>query len=365
MSRALPAPPFLALGALSLVAGLWAGLLRLPLPLPAPHAQLAAAHGLLMAGAFLGTVISAERAAALDGRPLLWLPALLHGAGGLMLLAGPLLLPPADAWHAASLLLVAGALGLLALSAAVLRRQPVFFNQVMGLGALALAVAHLQLWRGGSALAATPWWAAFLTLTIAGERLELNRLLQPARGAALAFRGILLLLVAALALAPVSLEAAARVQGAGHLLLGLWLARHDIARHTVKLGGLARFAALCLLSGYAWLALAGLLALAGPFQAAGPWHDAALHTLFLGFVFAMIFGHAPIIVPALTGRAVRVGALSYAPLFLLHAGLLLRVAGDLAGAAWARQVGGASNVAAILLFLVLLLAALEKRTTAA
>ena len=31
-------------------------------------------------------------------------------------------------------------------------------------------------------------------------------------------------------------------------------------------------------------------------------HDALLHAPFLGFVMAMIFGHAPVVFPALTGR---------------------------------------------------------------
>jgi hypothetical protein len=36
---------------------------------------------------------------------------------------------------------------------------------------------------------------------------------------------------------------------------------------------------------------------------------------------------------------------------LLHAGLLLRVAGDVLGASWAWQAGGVLNVIALLLFL--------------
>jgi hypothetical protein len=43
----------------------------------------------------------------------------------------------------------------------------------------------------------------------------------------------------------------------------------------------------------------------------------------------MIFGHAPIIFPALTGRAVRFSRFFYVYLFLLHLSLLLRQIGDL------------------------------------
>jgi hypothetical protein len=44
----------------------------------------------------------------------------------------------------------------------------------------------------------------------------------------------------------------------GVALLGLvwWLVAHDVARRTIRAGGLARFMAGCLLAGYAWLAVA-------------------------------------------------------------------------------------------------------------
>jgi len=360
IGRRLPAPPFLLPGLLALGGGLWAGLLRLPLDLPTPHAALAGAHGPLMAGAFLGTVISVERAAALGGRPSHWLAPLLHGLGGLALLAGPLWLPASQTFLLAAWLLAGGAAGLLALSLAVWRRQPVFFNQVMALGAGAQLLAHLLLAGTGSVVAATPGWIGFLVLTITGERLELNRLLRPSPAAQRLIRLLLLLLVVALGLSGWHLEAGTRLLGLSLAGVAVWLARNDLARRTVRLGGLARYTGLCLLSGYGWLAVSGLLMLAGPFQGAGPWRDASLHSLFLGFVFAMIFGHAPIIVPALTGLAVRLNRGFHAALALLHGGLLLRVAGDLAGQPAWRAHGGELGAASILLFLGVLLASLRR-----
>ncbi|MFB9895270.1 hypothetical protein [Planobispora takensis] len=57
-------------------------------------------------------------------------------------------------------------------------------------------------------------------------------------------------------------------------------------------------ARLPLLAGYGWLATAGILWAASGL-AAGPYlYDAALHALFLGFVMSMVFGHAPVILPA-------------------------------------------------------------------
>jgi hypothetical protein len=85
------------------------------------------------------------------------------------------------------------------------------------------------------------------------------------------------------------------VAGAGCLAIALWLLRFDIARKTIRQKGLPRFAATCLLSGYVWLGVSGLLGLLQGAVIAGPRYDAFLHTVLIGFVISMIFGHAPII----------------------------------------------------------------------
>ncbi|MBF6612481.1 MAG: hypothetical protein IVW55_05070 [Chloroflexi bacterium] len=74
----------------------------------------------------------------------------------------------------------------------------------------------------------------------------------------------------------------------------LWLLRQK---------GVTRFIAASLLAGYAWLMLAGALGLLFGGVAAGPRYDALLHSIFLGFAFSMIFPHAPVILPAVTGLA--------------------------------------------------------------
>jgi hypothetical protein len=70
----------------------------------------------------------------------------------------------------------------------------------------------------------------------------------------------------------------------------------------------------------------------------------------------MIFAHAPIIVPAVTGLAVPFHNGFYLPLALLQASLALRVAGDLGAGFTLRQWGGLLNEVAILLFLAVLVA---------
>ncbi len=79
----------LLLGMSSLVAGVWGGLVRLPLnlPLPGGNAYWITYHGPLMVCGFLGTVIALERAVGL-GRWWMYLPPLLAGSGAVLALTG-------------------------------------------------------------------------------------------------------------------------------------------------------------------------------------------------------------------------------------------------------------------------------------
>ncbi len=335
--------PLLALGMVALLAGLWGGLLRLGWPLLAPPAPLAALHGPLMISGFLGTVIALERAVALGrlwayGAPLatgLGVLALVAGAPGT---TGPLLMTLGSAW-------------LVVVGVALLGRQPALPTLVMTLGA-GVWLGGQILWLAGAPVhRAAPWWAGFLVLTIAAERLELSRLVRVAPTARVVFLAGVAGVLAGLALATVAHGAGVRLAGAGLLVLAAWLARHDVARRTVRQPGLTRFIALCLLSGYCWLGVSGALAVLAGGAAAGPRYDAFLHALLLGFVFSMIFGYAPVIFPAVVGWRVPFAPRFYVHLCLLHATLALRVAGDLLGSATARDWGGLGNVLALLLFL--------------
>ena len=117
------------------------------------------------------------------------------------------------------------------------------------------------------------------------------------------------------------------------------------------MSGLQRYIAVCLLSGYVWLGFSGLLAVTiGP-QGAGFLYDAMLHAIFVGYVFSMVFGHAPIILPAVIGTQLVYHPGFYLPLTLLHLSLLVRISGDLGYSVNMRLAGGLLNAASILLFL--------------
>jgi hypothetical protein len=340
--------PLLLLALLALLAGLWAGLIRLGWNLPPVQPAWVAEHGPLMISGFLGTLVSLERALALAAVIRSRLPyaaPLLTALGSLALLLG---LPEAVGRG----LMALGSLALVDIYIVINRRQPNWPHAVMGVGALLWFVGNLLWLVGQPIFRAVPWWLAFLVLTVAGERLELARVLLLRRAAWLSFLACGALVVAGLLLSLAAETVGIQLAGLGLLALGAWLLRFDLARRTVRQTGLTRYIALCLLPGYGWLAAAGLswMIWADRFNA-GPWYDAMLHAVTLGFIISMIFGHAPLILPAVTGRALPYQSYFYSHVVLLHAALVLRVIGDLAAQPGLRQWGGLLTAIAILLFL--------------
>lgn len=69
-----------------------------------------------------------------------------------------------------------------------------------------------------------------------------------------------------------------------------------------------------------------------------------LHALFLGFVFGMIFGPAPVIFPAVLGRPIAYGPRFDGHVLLLHASPALQVIVVRPGRADLRRWGGMLNV---------------------
>jgi len=336
--------PLMALAIVALFAGLWGGLLRMGVQLQTGGASLAELHGPLMTLGFLGTLIALERAVALRSAWVYVAP-LAAGVGALTALA----LPGSSLGPA--LLALAGAT-LLAAHVAIDRRQRSLHNAIMGLGALAWCGAVAWWLAGGAVFRFTPLLAAFLVLTIVGERLELSRTRRLPGALPRLWLAVAVSAFAAGLL--VSLQAerlGLAIAGAGLLLQALWLARYDVARRTVRMAGVTRYMAVALLAGYVWLGVGGALWIAGdPALAVGFAYDASLHAIFLGFVMSMVFAHAPVIVPAVLGVKLPYRRRLYLPLALLHASLLLRlVGGDLT--AW--QWGGGLNEVAILLFFAL------------
>ncbi len=334
---------------LLLLGGLGAGLARLGWQMDPLSARAAALHGPLMISGFMGTLISLERAVALTAIAPRYhwgylAPAASALGGVLLLLAGNSAL--------ARGLLLGGSLCLLALFGVMLRRHRVIDVAIMALGALFWVLGNL-LWVGGRPVyEVVHWWSAFLILTVVGERLELSRITRPSGRSRVMLLGAIALYGLGIILTRFVLDMGARIEGIGLILMAVWLLRYDVARHTIRKPGLPRFAAVCLLGGYAWLGVGGLLGLVNGAVYAGPLYEAFLHALLLGFIFSMVFAHAPIILPALTGIGISFHPVLYGHFVLLQLGLVYRLYGDLTGQFEVRQWGGMLNTLAILLFLV-------------
>ena len=343
--------PLMALGLLALLTALWGGLVRLGWAWPLPWPTLFIAHGPLMVCGFLGTLIGVERAVAL-GTGWSYAAPLLTATGTLALLAG-LPAPP---------LMTLGSLGLVAIFVVIVQRQYALATVTMALGAFLWLVGNSCWLLGWPVAQVVPWWSGFLVLTIAGERLELSRLLRLSVLHHVLFLLAVSAFLAGLLFLTIGWTSGGPLSGVGMVALAWWLLQYDIARRTVWQTGVTRFIAVCLLSGYVWLGVSGVLTWCFASVLAGPYYDAMLHTVFVGFVFAMIFGHAPIILPAILGRTTSpYQPALYVPLLLLHASLLLRVVGDLIGWWPGRQWGGLLNALAVLLFLLTLAWGLLRR----
>jgi hypothetical protein len=336
---------FIGVAGLSLLSGMWIGIARLGVALPLPNPAMIALHGPLMTIGFLLTLIGLERAAAVDRWWVYGIPLLSFVSIAASILGLPQTLSAFFAVIAAALLM------LFFYHLFRLRREEHFV--VMKLSAALLFCGNL-LWCLDSAIfQVVPWWAGFLVVMIAGERLELTRIRRSPLWVRVSLRIALLIFVAGLALTLVDFRIGVRIGGAGLIAIALWLLRYDLAWQSVKLPGLPRFMARCLICGYFWLALGGVFWIwFARFFGAGPLYDAALHTVFIGFIFSMIFAHAPIILPTITGLALPFQNSFYLHAGLLHISLLLRIAGDLALLPGGQKSGGLLNALAILLFLI-------------
>ncbi len=326
----------------SLLLGLYAGLIRMGILLPSALETGAMAHGPLMINGFLGTLISLERGAALE-KAWSYLAPLSFALSTLLLAIG--LTAPGGYF------LILGSVTLLLIMGYLCYIQSVNHHYIMAGGALALLIGNLLFIFHAPVFELIGWWIAFPMLTIFGERLELNRVMRPPQKAVNLFT----ILIAGwiLTLAGIHIHREIFWFTGSLFLTGIavWLIRYDVARRTIRSVQWTRYSAWSLLTGYGWIIIGGLIGILYGLPKAGVIYDAVLHIYFVGFVFSMIFAHAAVIIPSLTGKIVPYSRYFYLPLILLHGFLLLRITGDLLFWDHIRKIGSYGNIAAILLFL--------------
>lgn len=302
----------------SLVAGIVGGLARAGINFPAGSGSwlgpAVTGHAFLMICAFMGTVIAIERAVAVKHR-LAFVGPLASGVGGLVVLGG--------AAASATWLVAAASLAFVAVNIVVVKRQRAPHTTLLLVAAIAWAAGCLFHAAEVQAGSVVPLWFCFLVLTIAAERLEMTRLMRRRQGASQALYAIFAVMMLGATASAVSPAWAGALFGLSLSALSVWLVAFDIARRTVRTQGLSRYMAVCLLLGYSWLFVAGAAWAATSMGL--PFRDAALHALALGFVFSMMLGHAPVILPAIARVKVLFGWVYYLPLALLHVSLVVRL----------------------------------------
>ncbi len=339
----LARPVMIVLVAVCLLSGITGGLLRAGVRLPAlDHsawaAQATGLHAALMICGFLGTVIGIERAVALRAAWAFMAP-LASIAGAVSILNSQ---PMWGAW-----LFAAASVVFVVVNVKIVSRQTAPHTWLLLLSAVVWLAGNLHFMRHGLDNATLAPWFGFLVLTITAERLEMSRLMRNRPGAQAMLIGVVGMLLAGVLLSLWQPVHGGVLYGAGLFLLALWLGAFDIARHTVRAQALTRYMAICLLSGYAWLAVAGLCWAA--YAVGWPCRDAALHALGLGFIVSMVMGHAPVILPAVAGIKLHFDHRFYLPLLALHGSLLVRLLPGGFDPAW-RAMGSGLNALAIVLF---------------
>ncbi|MCA9915363.1 MAG: hypothetical protein KC496_18545, partial [Anaerolineae bacterium] len=303
--RLFPRAILLLTAVIALLGGMGSGLARLGWQMHPLSRDWIMIHGPLMISGFLGTLICLERAVALASR---WrwslLVPVINAVGATALLVLHLATP-------AKLLLSAGSLGLVALFGIMLRLHLSRDMIIMTAGAVCWLTGN-SLWLAGQPIyQVVHLWAAFLILTIVGERLELSRVRRLTRANEQLLALTVTIYLIGVILTIFNLDAGIRLSGVGAVLMAVWLLRYDIARRTIHQNGLPRYIAACLLAGFVWLGFGGLVAIWKGAVYAGPDYAIILHAYLLGFVFSMIFGHMPIILPALSGLRMNYSPLLY------------------------------------------------------
>ncbi len=329
--------PFLLFVFVNLLFGMYAGLGRMGWTSAFLQGYLH--HGAIMVGGFLGTLIALEKVIPLRNKFLLVVPAL-SAASIVFLWSGN--------FTGGVSLLISASIGLMVVYGVYLYRQPEIYMWLMLGSAACLFIGNVVLLSREFYPMALPWWMAFLLFTIVSERLELSKFLPVTKNQKILLIGFIGLFITGILTAFHGIGN--HLSGASLVLVSVWLLRHDVVRINLRKKGLTRFSGVALLSGYLALLLTGVLFIALPDTAFA--YDALVHTFFIGFVFAMIFAHGPIILPGVVGFMVKpYHPVLYVPLALLQLSLLLRLSADLGLVDFSLQlVSGYLSAISILLY---------------
>ncbi len=341
--------PFMLAAVLNLIAGIWAGLIRLGWNLPLT--PVAVHHGAIMVGGFLATLIALEKAIPLKRNIALVVP---------VISALSLLMAVPGYYHTGLYFLIAGSVGLFIIHASYLYLHPRDLSIVLMLvGAGSLIVGNAMLIRTQFYPASFPWWMGFLLFTITAERIELSKFLPVSTIAKYLLLSFLALFLLGL-LIPFH-GIGKYISAASMIGIAIWMLKHDVMRIGLKKKGLTRFSSISLLIANGWLIVNGILLMSMPDTAFS--YDILVHSFFIGYTFAMIFAHGPIILPGVLGIISKpYHPILYASLFLVQGSLLLRMIADsLLNSEWRKMSGILTGAGILLYFATLIVLVVRQR----
>lgn len=333
---------------LALLAGMQGGWQRMGAGGPWP--SLAAGHALLMIGGLLGTLISLERSMAMPTKSWRLLPLI----NALSII--PLLLNQFS-WAVGMQSVTAAGLSLLLYT--TLKKHNSVSLLLMTFGPILWLIGNLIFLYEGWVVVAVPWWMGFLLFTIVGERLELSKFLPTPPWA---FRSLYFLLLAWTSTLLLPFHGTwAWLTGLLVVLQAAWLWHFDLARIIIRKTDRYHYIGVGLRTAYLWLLLHGLsffLPDSLPYR-----YDLYLHTFFLGFVFSMIWAHAPIILPMLVGSNRNpYHPLLWFPWVIFQLSLLLRLLAYVLGeAVWRLLFAQINGYSMLLLLAIMALQIIRKR----
>lgn len=338
--------PFVALAMLSLIGGLFAGLQRIGWSIPV--GAIAASHGAIMIGGFLGTLISLEKIIPLKRRTLYAIPIVSGTSVILFFLKMPV-------FSIVALLIASAGLSIVFILYWIRERSVIY--SMMFTGAACWFTGNLMLSITDFYPSAIPWWMAFVLLIITAERLELMKFLPVSKTQKRLFTALLGIYLVGCVLT---------FHGVGSYIAAfalvaasLWLMRYDVVGINLKKNGLPKYVGVALLSGYFSLLVCGLVLPALGDQPLG--YDAIIHSFFIGFVFSMIFAHGPIILPGVLGTGAKpFHPILYLWLIMLHGSWIIRTIADVTLDMQVRRYAGLASAVAILGYVLSMMAILVR-----
>lgn len=323
---------------ISLILGIWTGWQRIGWDLPL--ANYSGVHGSFMVGSFLGTLICLERTVTYRNKKFLLLPFVCS----LSFLFFMIQQPKISYW----ILLLSG-IGLGYIYFKLYLQFNEIYLLIMLCGALCWSIGNGILIKTSFYPQAVTWWIAFLFFTITAERIELSRYLQLS-----VTRKVILLILLAVFIIGIFVpfhDIGGYIIAFSFIGTSVWLLVNDMASRSIIKEGQHRYSGILLLTGYVWLAVSGFFMAYGSYW--GLLYDPTLHTFFLGFVFSMIFAHAPIILPGVLGLPIKpFNKYLYFWFYLLQISLIMRMTCIITADLNLKQIGGLLNGIAILGFFV-------------